>query len=149
MFALSQRSEDKLAGVNPRLAVVVRRAIQLSSIDFGVSEGLRSLARQKQLVAEGKSQTMNSKHLSGSAVDLVVIVGGVAQWDIASYVKVADAMKSAAVELKVDIRWGAAWSVDNFTSFKGNASSAYNAYLLSKKVAGSKPFIDSPHFELV
>ena len=149
MFTLSQRSLDRLVGVNPSLVAVVRRAIQLTAVDFAVTEGVRTLARQKQLVAEGKSQTMNSKHIAGNAVDLVVMVGGVPSWEISDYVKVADAMKTAAKELKVSIRWGAAWSVDNLTVFAGGAKSAYDAYVAGKRQAGSKPFIDAPHFELV
>ncbi len=74
-FRFSQRSEKNLAGVKPQLVAVVRRALALSDVDFGITEGLRTKERQKQLVAEGKSQTMNSRHLTGDAVDVVAYVG--------------------------------------------------------------------------
>ena len=61
-FRFSRRSEKNLEGVKPQLVAVVRRALELTEVDFGITEGLRSKYRQKQLVAEGKSQTMNSRH---------------------------------------------------------------------------------------
>ncbi|MDN0092724.1 M15 family metallopeptidase, partial [Yersinia ruckeri] len=64
------RSENNLNGVNPALVKVVRRALELSPVDFGVTEGLRTIARQKELVAAGKSQTMNSRHITGHAIDV-------------------------------------------------------------------------------
>ena len=70
-FNLSQTSLDKLKGVNPELVKVVKRAIQISKQDFAVNEGLRTIERQRQLVNSGASQTMNSRHIGGFAVDLV------------------------------------------------------------------------------
>ncbi|MFW5399422.1 M15 family peptidase, partial [Yersinia sp. 1252 StPb PI] len=70
-FRFSQRSEGNLKGVNDDLVRVVRRALELSTVDFGVIEGVRTVERQKELVATGKSQTMNSRHISGNAVDLL------------------------------------------------------------------------------
>ncbi|MCV5473136.1 M15 family metallopeptidase, partial [Escherichia coli] len=70
-FRFSCRSEKNLEGVRPQLVAVVRRALELTEVDFGITEGLRTKERQKQLVAEGKSQTMNSRHLTGDAVDVV------------------------------------------------------------------------------
>ncbi|ELI8130171.1 M15 family metallopeptidase, partial [Yersinia enterocolitica] len=64
-FRFSQRSENNLKGVNASLVKVVRRALELSTVDFGVIEGVRTVERQKELVAAGKSQTMNSRHISG------------------------------------------------------------------------------------
>ena len=80
-FNLSQTSLDKLKGVNPRLDMVVKRAIQISKQDFAVNEGLRTIERQRQLVKSGASQTMNSRHISGAAVDLVPIINGKVSWD--------------------------------------------------------------------
>ena len=73
-FKLSQRSLDRLDGVKQDLVNVVRRAIEITTIDFGVTEGLRTEERQKELVAKGASKTMKSKHLDGNAVDLMVYV---------------------------------------------------------------------------
>lgn len=86
-FRFSQRSEKNLAGVKPQLVAVVRRALALSDVDFGITEGLRTKERQKQLVAEGKSQTMNSRHLTGDAVDVVAYVGSTISWDWPLYEK--------------------------------------------------------------
>lgn len=109
MFFLSQRSKNRLKGVHPDLASVVHRAIQLTTVDFTVLEGLRTLERQKELVEIGASKTMNSRHLSGHAVDLGALVKGVVRWDWPLYHEIAKAMKDAAKELGVDLGWGGDW----------------------------------------
>lgn len=81
-FRFSRRSEKNLEGVKPQLVAVVRRALELTEVDFGITEGLRSKYRQKQLVAEGKSQTMNSRHLTGDAVDVVAYIGSQVKGDL-------------------------------------------------------------------
>ena len=81
MFELSERSCRKMKGVDQGLINVVKRAIQLTHIDFGVTEGVRDIERQKHLYKIGASTTMNSKHLTGRAVDLVAYDAGVACWD--------------------------------------------------------------------
>lgn len=120
-FNLGQRSKDRLKGVDERLVKVVERAIELTEVDFTVLEGLRTPERQKQLVAEGFSQTLKSKHLTGHAVDLGALVNGVVSWDKEHYHTIAKAMKKSAEELKINIRWGGDF----------------------------KSFFDGPHFELV
>ena len=75
-YKLSQRSLDRLIGVNPNLVKVVKRAIQISEIDFMVVEGLRTKETQAEYVKKGVSKTMNSYHLTGHAVDLAPIVNG-------------------------------------------------------------------------
>ena len=64
-FSLSKKSESRLFGVHPDLVAVVRRAIEITEVDFSVGEGLRTIERQKELVAKGASQTMKSRHLTG------------------------------------------------------------------------------------
>lgn len=110
MFQLGAKSLEKLKGVHPDLVKVVQRAIQLSEIDFTVIEGLRTLERQKQLVAAKASKTMKSRHLDGHAVDLAGIVDGqvVINWHCAPII--AKAMKAAAAELKVPLEWGGEWA---------------------------------------
>jgi peptidoglycan LD-endopeptidase CwlK len=108
-FKLSQRSLDRMKGVDERLVNVVKRAIEISEVDFMVTEGLRTEARQKQLVAAGASKTMKSKHLVGKAVDLAAVVGGQVRWDWPLYHKIAAAMKRAAEILNVRIQWGGDW----------------------------------------
>ncbi len=109
MNIFSQKSEDRIVGVHPDLIRVVRRALQLSEVDFAVLEGLRSKERQTQLVKSGASMTMNSRHLTGHAIDLSAIVDGQVRWDWPLYHKIAKAMKQAAAELNVPIEWGGDW----------------------------------------
>lgn len=79
-YKLSQRSQSNLKGVHQDLVRVVRLAITFSEYDFVVIEGIRSLARQKALIKEGKSKTLNSRHLTGHAVDIVPLVNGAIPW---------------------------------------------------------------------
>jgi len=147
-FKLSQNSLKRLEGVNPRLISVVKRAIEITEIDFGVIEGVRTKKRQAQLVAAGKSQTMNSKHIEGKAVDLVAVVNGKITWDLSYYDNIADAMKQAAKELGIKIRWGAAWTVNDLGNWDGDGQSAMDSYVSTRRKQGRRPFIDGVHFEL-
>lgn len=108
-FVLSKRSLQRLEGVHPDLVKVVKRAIELTPVDFTVLEGLRALDRQKQLVAAGASKSMNSRHLTGHAVDLGAYVAGEMRWDWPLYHQVAAAVKRAAAEVGVPIEWGGDW----------------------------------------
>ena len=93
-FVLSERSLSRLEGVNDRLSKVVKSAIDYTKIDFGVTCGLRTVEEQKELVESGASQTMNSKHLDGNAVDLVAYVGPKISWELNVYDDVAEAIKT-------------------------------------------------------
>ena len=117
---LNKKSIDRLSGVHPDLVSVVKLAIELSEIDFQVIEGVRSKARQEQLFKAGASQTLNSRHLTGHAVDLAALVNDSIRWDWPLYFKIADAMKKASSQLKIKIVWGGDW----------------------------RTFKDGPHFEL-
>jgi len=147
-FKLSQRSLSRLEGVKPELVAVVKRAIELTGVDFGVTEGVRSIETQKDYVARGVSQTMTSKHLTGDAVDLVAYVGPRVSWELNLYDDIADAMKAAAIELGVPLRWGAAWNVPDITKWQGTMADAMNHYIDERRKQGRRPFIDGPHFEL-
>jgi len=108
---MNERSEKNLQGVHPTLVAVVYRAFQLLPDGLGaiVTEGLRTRERQAQLVAKGASQTMNSKHLTGHAVDLAATVDGEVRWDWPLYPKLATAMKRAAAEQGIEVTWGGDW----------------------------------------
>ena len=108
-FKFSQRSENNLKGVNPDLVKIVRRALQLSPVDFGITEGLRTVERQRQLVAAGKSQTMNSRHISGHAVDVFAYPTSAGSWEWKYYEQIATAFKQAAKELNIPVEWGGDW----------------------------------------
>jgi peptidoglycan L-alanyl-D-glutamate endopeptidase CwlK len=120
MKCLSPRSVQRLAGVHEDLVKVVARAAEVTEVEFIVTEGKRTLTRQRKLVAAGASKTMRSRHLTGHAVDLAATVGGQVRWDWPLYHKLAAAMKKAATELGVAIEWGGDW----------------------------KSFKDGPHFQL-
>lgn len=108
-FCFSQRSENNLRGVHPDLVRVVRRALALSDVDFGITEGLRTPERQRQLVAAGKSQTQNSRHLTGHAVDVFAYPTPAGSWEWKYYAQISAAFKRAAAELNIPIEWGGDW----------------------------------------
>lgn len=108
-FVLGPASRGRLALVHADLRRVVERAIAISAVDFRVLEGVRSLARQKALVAAGASRTLKSRHLTGHAVDLGALVGGGIAWDWPLYGQIAAAMKQAARDEAVPIIWGGDW----------------------------------------
>lgn len=148
MFKLSKRSHDRLFGVNPKLVAVVNTAIGITKVDFGVVEGLRTEATQRQYVDAGKSQTMSSKHLTGEAVDLVAFVNGAVSWELNLYDDIADAMRIAALEHDLPLRWGAAWNVPDIRKWEGTMASAMNFYIDERRRQNRRPFIDAPHFEI-
>jgi len=147
-FKLSQRSLDRLDNVDPDLIKVVKYAIGVTKVDFGVIEGVRTLEKQKELVAAGASKTMNSKHLKGLAVDLMAYVGGRGCWELKVYDDIADAMKQGAIEYGVPIVWGASWHIRNIADWEGTMEEAMNDYIDTRRKEGKRPFIDGPHFEI-
>ena len=108
-FLLGPRSLSKLTGVHPDLVRVVKRAIVLTTVDFVVIEGVRTLARQRELMAAGASKTMNSRHLTGHAVDLAPVVGKQVRWDWPLFYTLEAFVKQAAAEEAVPIEWGGDW----------------------------------------
>ena len=149
MFSLSERSKSRLEGVEPKLVSVTELAIEYTKIDFGVTCGLRTVAEQQELVDNGASQTMNSKHIDGRAVDVVAYIGPRITWELNVYDDVAEAFKVAATELDVGLRWGAAWHVEDIREWGGTMEEAMLAYTDLRRRQGRRPFIDAPHFELV
>jgi peptidoglycan LD-endopeptidase CwlK len=109
MRTWSSTSLKNLQGIHPDLRKVMDRALQESPIDFRVIEGLRTLARQKQLVASGASQTYRSRHLTGHAVDIAPLVGGTIRWDWPLFHRIAPAVKLAAQKEGVPLEWGGDW----------------------------------------
>ena len=117
-YVLGARSLGSLAGVHPDMVAVVKRAIEITGVDFTVIEGLRTVERQRTLLNDGKSTTMNSRHITGHAVDMVPWP---VDWnDLERFEVMSKAMKTAAEELNIPIVWGGDW----------------------------KSFYDAPHFEL-
>lgn len=125
-FRFSQRSENNLKGVKPALVNVIRRALELTPVDFIVIEGLRTQARQKEMVATGKSQTMNSRHLTGHAVDIIPVN---TTWNIEEFKPLLKAVKQAADEQGLKLRFGINWKNDPSLPIETR-------------------FIDAPHIEI-
>jgi len=149
-YKLSKRSLSKLEGVNEPLVATVKRAIELTKVDFGVICGLRTEEEQRALVAKGASQTMRSRHLTGNAVDLMAYTDdGRGCWELKMYDEIADAMKQAAQETGAKIRWGCAWHIDDIRDWNGGTmEDAMNQYIDLRRTAKASVFLDGPHFEL-
>lgn len=147
-FQFGERSLRELEGVHPELVAMVHRALELTEQDFAVHDGLRTREEQQALLLAGASETLDSKHLTGNAVDLVPVVNGKLRWEWVPIFAVAKAVRQAAKELNLKIRWGAAWDV-NFTNTLDTPEAVSEAYAARRKAAGKKPFLDGPHFELI
>jgi peptidoglycan L-alanyl-D-glutamate endopeptidase CwlK len=104
-----ERSLKKLDGVHADLVRVVRRAAELTEVDFIVTEGVRTMKRQRELVAAGASRTLASRHLTGHAIDFAPVVGSEVTWKWPPFFLIADAFKRAAREQGVAIVWGGDW----------------------------------------
>lgn len=125
MHTFSVSSLQKMVGVKEILREIMTEVLSQSPFDFKITEGLRTLERQKMLVASGKSWTMKSKHLIGDAVDICIIIDNKACWDHAPYLAVSKIFKEVAISKGVNVRWGG-----DFISKSG------------------KPLVDAVHFEL-
>lgn len=119
-MTLDARSLDRLADVHPDLQMVITRADLLGEMDFIVTEGVRTVEKQMAMVKKGASTTMKSRHLTGHAVDLAVLIDGEVRWDWPLYHKLGALVKEAAQVEGVAIEWGGDW----------------------------KSFKDGPHFQL-
>jgi len=148
-FRLSNRSLARLKGVDPKLVECVKYAITVTKVDFGVTQGLRTVEEQRKLVASGASQTMNSKHIDGKAVDLVAYIGPRISWELNLYDDIADAMRRGAKEVGTPLRWGAAWHLPDIRAWQASMEDAMTAYIDLRRSQGRRPFIDGPHFELM
>ncbi len=146
-FKLGDASILELKNVHEDLVSVVKRAFELTVQDFAVHDGIRSVVEQKKLMAAGASKTMDSRHITGHAVDLVPYINGKLRWEWEPIYKIADAVRIAAKQLEIPIRWGGAWDI-NFTDSEALPEYLVSDYVTRLKKAGKKAFIDGPHFEL-
>lgn len=145
-FVLGGTSEANMRGVHPDIQRIVRRAITITTVDFGVIEGRRTEQRQAQLFAAKATKTLNSKHITGDAVDLAAWVGGRHSWDWPLYYEIAEAVRRAAIEENVRIRWGGVWD-RILNDIEGDLDDAVAEYVARQKARGMKAFLDGPHFE--
>ena len=137
-----------MSGIHPDLRKVMDHAIQITKVDLTVIEGLRSRERQRQLFDQGHTRTLNSRHITGHAVDVVPWVKGAISWDWVNYYPMAEAILKAAKEVDVPIVWGGAWHLRPFNQWNDTAKKASEAYVALRKKEGRPAFLDGPHFEL-
>lgn len=131
-FNFSKASRDKMKGVHPDLVAVAERAIEVSEIDFKITEGVRSEEKQRKLVEAGASWTMNSRHIPATnrskmaeAVDVAALVGKEVRWDWPLYPIIAKAFKQASRELGIPITWGGDWKVRDGPHFELRKGAKY------------------------
>lgn len=153
MYQLGTKSKRRLVGVHPDLVKVVALAITMTPQDFIVLEGVRTVEKQREYVRTGASQTMDSRHLKGPqgygrAVDLAAWVAGGVRWEWALYPPIADAMRRAAIQLGVPVRWGGGWVLLNDLGSLAAVNRAAATYTAARKAQKRKAFLDGPHFEL-
>lgn len=151
-FVLGARSRAKLEGVQPRLVRVVERAIVLTTQDFGVHEGVRALERQREYVKRGVSKTLASKHLKqadgfGHAVDLVPYVDGALRWEWPPIYAIAAAVRQAAEEQDVNLRWGGVWDLP-MRELPREPEGIKAAVANYARRHPGPDFLDGPHYEL-
>ena len=108
-YSFGSRSLGRLEGIHPDLRKVMDRAIATTDIDFTVLEGMRTMSRQRKLVASGASRTLRSRHLTGHAEDIAPLVDGKVSWDWPIYHRLAPTIKKAAQDVGVKIEWGGDW----------------------------------------
>lgn len=152
MYRLSNLSRQRLQGVDPRLVRCVERAIAITTQDFMVLEGVRSLETQRQYVAKGASQTLNSRHLKqsdgyGKAVDLVAWIG-TPRWEWDLYLPIAEAMRRAAQAEGLAIRYGGGWFRLDTLCSQAAIKRATDDYVRTRRAQKQKAFLDGPHFEI-
>ena len=152
---LGAKSRAELVGVHPDLIRVTERAIEITAQDFGVHDGLRTDAEQREYVRRGVSKTMASKHMKqadgfGHAVDLVPFINGQLRWEWKPIFVIASAVRAAAIELSVPLIWGGVWDrpFEQIPGSPKEIEQAVNSYVTRRRALGKTAFIDGPHYEM-
>jgi peptidoglycan L-alanyl-D-glutamate endopeptidase CwlK len=147
-FRFSANSLRRLEGVHPDLVTVMHGALARTDIDFGVTEGLRTRARQEELVRTGASRTLDGRHLTGHAVDVVAWHRGQVSWHAGHYYPIAWAVVRAARELGTPVRWGGCWQEIQGAESEDDLHQMVVDYGVRQRARGRRVFFDGPHFEL-
>lgn len=152
-YYLGEQSMAELAYAHPDLKRVVLAAIEISKQDFAVHDCLRTIEEQRQMVASGASQTMESLHLKqpdgySHAVDLYPYLNGKLRGEWSLIWPVAKAMQNASARLGVKLRWGGAWT-EEFTFGTADLVRMQRAYIAKRRGGKKKIFLDGFHFELL
>ena len=126
-FQLSANSLKKLEGAHPDLVKVCHEAIKRTAVDFGITCGVRTQAEQGKLYAQGRTTpgpkvtwTLDSRHRTGHAVDVVAYIDGKVSWEEAPYTQIANAFLEAAASLKIPLVWGGNFSKPDRPHFELN-----------------------------
>lgn len=148
-YSFSKSSSKKLDTVHPELRKVIEKALELSTVDFTVLEGARTVEQQRENIKKGVSQTMKSNHLVqkdgfAHAVDLAPYP---ISWNTEAFFPIVRAMRQAAEELGINVRWGGAWCKLN--GDRRSPLRMIDDYTATRRRVGNKVFIDAPHFELI
>ena len=153
-FRFGRKSKSELKGVDADVVEAATLALSLSEQDYAVHDGLRTLAEQKELVRRRVSRTMNSRHLSGEAIDLVPMTPKGLRWEWPLCIKVAQAMHKACTKLRMPMTWGGVWDRDirdlDINDLRGEMDAYAERYKERRRAAGKKPrnpFLDGPHFQ--
>lgn len=109
MYKFSNKSLLLLNEVHRDLRQVMLEAITDSPYDFAITEGLRSKERQQELFDKGLSKTLNSRHLTGKAVDIAVFVDGDITWNYKYYKEVAEHILVVSKLNAAPMIWGGNW----------------------------------------
>lgn len=137
MPRFGQRSLDSLKGVHPLLCEVMHEAIKNSPYDFTITEGVRTVQRQQELYAQGRTKPgaivtnvdgvkVKSNHQPkadgyGYAVDIYPYLNGKVDVNALTELKAIGAhICKVAKTMGINVEWGGNWK-----------------------------FVDVPHFQLV
>lgn len=151
-YKFGKHSVGELEGVHPSLIKVAWGAIAITEVDFTIHDGIRELAQQEEYVRTGVSQTLKSMHLRqqdgfGHALDLVPYIGGKLRWEMPPILLIASAVRQAARDADVAIKWGGCWErLDDDVRDPGLMA---EEYIAKRRRQGRRPFVDGPHFELL
>ena len=159
-YRFGARSQREMKGVHPSLIKVASKALELTTVDFSVIDGVRTKIEQERMVQRGRSQTMNSKHLiqkdgHGHALDVVPYFNGKVRWEWPLIFEMAEAFFLAAESLDVLLIWGGAWT-ERHEVFEHNIDPGFEPtsefmqlkYIQKRAKENRKPFLDGPHFQL-
>lgn len=134
----------RLAGVHGDLVRLITEAAARHQLVVRVTEGVRAAERQKELVASGASRTMDSRHITGHAVDVAIMLGKEVRWDFGLYQDFADTVAATSLEIGIPIIWGGHWGQLK----DGDQTEEIAAYVARCRAQGRRPLLDGPHYEL-
>lgn len=147
-FAPGPRSRLNLVGVHADLVRCVNYAYTVTEVDFSVLEGRRSATREKALFEAGASHTLQSRHITGHAVDIAPYLQGRIHWEWPLFYPVIESFWLASHDLGIPLRWGGVWDRALTELDRAHLDDEFHAYTARAKAAGQNPLSDGGHIEL-